>query len=276
MKQLHKITSTLGLTTLYSFLFTLFPQTAHSTEKPSLQPNNSYSIAQVNQCREVDVNTVLNVRQTPNGQVIGTLDNEQPVSLAGEPNNNWVQIDAPIEGYVYTEYLKECTTEIVSAPIGSEGVSTVPGSNCRKINTPNVSVRREPGGESIGRLAQDQIIYIANEGRDGWVPIERPVNAYISATYLSYCSEAEISANPPENIVPGAFGSEAISTSPGSNCRQIVDPNVTIYRKPEGEAIGQLDENQVVYIANEGRNGWVPVERPVNGFVEANNLTDCL
>lgn len=191
--------SILGLTTLYSLGLGIFTQTASATQPPSSQNSDGYQIAQVTtNCREVDVNTALNVRQQPGGQVIGTLENGQNINIIGEPANGWVRISSPMDGYVFAQYLNYCpgaalppqpTAGITPIPMGGERISTVPGSNCRAAISPNVPIRTKPDGEVIATLNNNQAVYIANEGVNGWVPIERPVSGFVRSANLGYCTQ---------------------------------------------------------------------------------------
>ncbi|MCA1993154.1 MAG: SH3 domain-containing protein [Coleofasciculus sp. S288] len=188
----------LGFTALSSLALSIFPNTASANPSLPLQAQDGYQVAQLTGCREVDVNTSLNVRQQPGGPVIGTLEDEQNVYISGEPVNGWVRINSPIDGYVFARYLNYCPGAAVtpSQPIapttplalGGERVSTVPGSNCREVVSSNLPVRTRPGGEVIGTLQENQLVYIANEGVNGWVPIERPVSGYVSSANLGYCN----------------------------------------------------------------------------------------
>lgn len=188
-----------GLTALYSVALTILPKTASANQSPSLQTSDGYQVAQATNCREVDVSTALNVRRQPGGQVIGTLQDSQNVTIAGEPANGWVRISGPMDGYVFARYLNYCPGAAVPTPstpvsqttpnlLGGEAISTVPGSNCRQIVSPNTVIRTKPDGEAIGTLQENQLVYIANEGVNGWVPIERPVSGFVNATNLGYCS----------------------------------------------------------------------------------------
>lgn len=147
-------------------------------------------------------------------------------------------------------------------------VSTVPGSNCRTVNAPNVDIRSEPGGEIIGRLNQNQSVYIANEGRNGWVPIEAPVSGYITAANLKPCSPETA------NLYPTSENDSNI-TVPGGSCRRTNQANVPVFTQPGGQLVGSLGAGQIINIANEGENGWVPIETPVSGYVDAAKLAPC-
>lgn len=188
-----------GLTALYSVALAIFPKTANANQAPSLQTSDGYQIAQLTNCREVDVNTALNVRRQPGGQVVGTLNDNQNVTIAGEPANGWVRISGPMDGYVFARYLNYCAGAAAPTPsqpiaqttpniLEGEAITTVPGSNCRQIVSPNTVIRTKPDGEVIGTLQENQLVYIANEGVNGWVPVERPVSGYVNATNLGYCS----------------------------------------------------------------------------------------
>jgi uncharacterized protein YgiM (DUF1202 family) len=233
------------------------------TSQPSQQ------LAQVSDCREVEVRTALNVRQRPNSTVIGTLRNGQTVTLADRPQNGWVEISSPIDGYVSTSYLTYCSgaNRVVTTPTpttSSEMASTVPGNNCRRIISNNVPIRNSPSGEIIGTLNQGQQIYIANEGNQGWVPIERPTSGYVSSANMGYC--------PIGTVVPE---DENVATTPSSNCRRVVSQTLAVRQEPNGTINGVLNQNQNVLIANEGNNGWVPIEQPISGYVNAANLGYC-
>ncbi|VXD23043.1 exported hypothetical protein [Planktothrix serta PCC 8927] len=55
--------------------------------------------------------TPLNVRQTPNGKVIGSLKNGTIVALGvtdGSEGEKWTKIINPLEGYVWSDYLTDC------------------------------------------------------------------------------------------------------------------------------------------------------------------------
>ncbi|GFZ95204.1 SH3 domain-containing protein [Okeania sp. KiyG1] len=54
---------------------------------------------------------VLNVREVPNGNVVGTVDDGDTVELEtadGIEGLFWVKIIEPVTGYVWTEYLTNC------------------------------------------------------------------------------------------------------------------------------------------------------------------------
>ncbi|AFZ21403.1 SH3 domain-containing protein [Allocoleopsis franciscana] len=196
----------LGVTALSSLGLAIFPKTSMANQAPSLsQTSDGYQVAQATgtSCREVDVNTALNVRQQPGGQVIGTLQNGQNVNISGEPMNGWVSISGPMDGYVFARYLNYCAgaavppqpmtqtpmAQTMPNPIAGERISTVPGSNCRRAVSPNLAVRSKPDGEVVGTLDENQRVFIANEGVNGWVPIETPISGFVRSDNLGYCGQ---------------------------------------------------------------------------------------
>lgn len=145
--------------------------------------------------------------------------------------------------------------------------STVPGSNCREAKTPNLIVRDEPGGNEIGRLQEGENVYIANEGRNGWVPIENPVSGYVYAENLRSCTDAENISEVPDG--------EALLTPPVNGCREVNASLATLRDRPRGEIISTLEQDERVYIKDEGDSGWVEVQYPVEGYVTSANLAYC-
>lgn len=149
---------------------------------------------------------------------------------------------------------------------------------CRRIISESVPVRSERDGNVIGTLREGRIIYIANEGNQGWVPVERPVNGYVKSANMGLCPQAISSETMNDSTMtqrPETPGSEDISTVPNRNCRRVISENIPVRREPNQQPFVTLDKNQIVYIANEGRNGFVPIEQPINGYVKAMNLGYC-
>lgn len=143
----------------------------------------------------------------------------------------------------------------------------MPGSNCRQVSRDQLLVRQKPNGQIVGQLTDEQRVMIANEGFNGWVPIEYPINGYVVSQYLTNC---ETTAN-----LPTSVNDENVTTVADSNCRQIMSPDVPVRSQPMGDVIGKLDQTNQVSIANEGYDGWVPIERPYSGYVTSANLGDC-
>lgn len=60
---------------------------------------------------ETNERLVLNVREVPNGEIVGTVDDGAAVELETVDDIEylyWVKIIKPIEGYVWTEHLTNC------------------------------------------------------------------------------------------------------------------------------------------------------------------------
>lgn len=134
-------------------------------------------------CRQVTANNVLNVRREPSleAAVVGTIAARRNVTIQNQGDKGWVPIVAPVEGYVFAEYLADCP----SVPI--------PPSLCRAVQTDigGLNVRREPSVEAaiIGQVANGRRVTIENQGDKGWVPINVPLNGYVSAQYLAPCTQ---------------------------------------------------------------------------------------
>ncbi|EAZ90971.1 SH3 domain-containing protein [Crocosphaera chwakensis] len=230
-------------------------------------------ISQNKTCRQVNSDTSINVRNAPTGLIVGRLENADQVYIIDEVEDGWVQISYPIAGYVDAGNLTYCAGDSSSNQPSdydnptAANPTTVSGSNCRQVNRDQLLVRQKPNGEIVGQLTDEQQVMIANEGFNGWVPIEYPINGYVASQYLTNC---ENTANLPTSIREGN-----VSTVSGSNCRQVMSPDVPVRSKPMGDIIGKLEQNNQVSIANEGYDGWVPIESPVSGYVTSANLGNC-
>ena len=170
--------------------------------------------------------------------------------------------------YAATEPEATNSPVAVAVPTEAENISTVPNSNCRQVTRNNLPVRNKPEGQLVGRLPRNQQVFMANEGFNGWVPIEAPINGYVPAEYLTACTgnTADLST----------ANSEPLATVDGTNCRLVMSPDVPLRAEPMGNIIGTLNKNERVYIANEGFDGWVPIESPASGYVTAANLGQCV
>lgn len=158
----------------------------------------------------------------------------------------------------------------------SETAETVPGANCRQVISPELEVRQEPGGDVVMTLAENEQIYIANEGRSGWVPIEEPTSGFVLSSELGYCNQQKVSQGEIPMVNPE--GTTEVSMPPiGTSCRQVdaASGTLNVRDSPDGEVIGSVEDDRYVYITNEGRQGWVPITKPMNGYVRADYLTYC-
>lgn len=90
---------------------------AHTAVQSDLtlsQPSPQVQLAQrpVGYCTVSDpTGTPLNVRQSPGGRVIGTLENGTIVGIGVTDNSvskEWTRIIQPVEGYVWSPYLGDC------------------------------------------------------------------------------------------------------------------------------------------------------------------------
>ncbi|MCT7963409.1 hypothetical protein NG791_22290, partial [Laspinema sp. D1] len=70
---------------------------------------------------------------------------------------------------------------------------------CRAVDAdPGLNIRAQPGGEIIGSVENNRLIALQNPNPQGqdWVEIQAPMNGYVAATYLNYCSEAAAQPQP--------------------------------------------------------------------------------
>ena len=79
----------------------------------SNQQNNSKPVVTNAYTRYVKVRTALNVRNNPNGAIIGSLKNGTAVSVTGT-SGNWSRITSPVNGWVSSDYLYGTTSSISS------------------------------------------------------------------------------------------------------------------------------------------------------------------
>ncbi|MDY6804585.1 MAG: SH3 domain-containing protein [Cyanobacteriota bacterium] len=271
---------TAGAIAIISLALAAFPKTSVATPKATFSQGNL--IAQASNCREIAPEVGLNVHQSPDGEVVGTLESEQNIYItSSEVSNGWVQIESPVTGYVRAEYLTYCDNATAN-PQGStamdgggESIETVAGSNCRQVISPRIEVRKEPAGDVVATLEENQEVSIANEGSNGWVPIELPSSGFVRSSELGYCDSEVSQAQPTTAVTPQT--ATVVSQPPiGAGCRKVnMASGLNVRDAPGGNIIGSLEKDLYVYITDEGAEGWVPITKPMDGYVRSDELTYC-
>ena len=120
----------LKFSTIISLIFISFlgvkifsTNTSHAAYKSQIsnqiltQQNDKFLLAAAGSCQvsmptsQTNERLVLNVREVPNGDLVGTVDDGATVELetsGGIEGIYWVKIVKPVVGYVWTEHLTNC------------------------------------------------------------------------------------------------------------------------------------------------------------------------
>lgn len=154
-----------------------------STTKPSSDAGDSSDSSTT-----AYATTGVNVRETPNGTVIGTLTQGQKVTLTGKQEGGWVQIKTDsLTGYVYKTYLS------ASKDGGSDNDTKddvkLTETNDTVYATAGVNVRDYPSastGKVVATLSKGQKVTRIGKTSNGWSKIKTgSVTGYVSNSYLS-------------------------------------------------------------------------------------------
>lgn len=169
---------------------TITTQEIQTPQITSFQSEGTYQLAQTsNTCREVSARNGLYVREDPTvystalgvlpyGRNVTVVENPGRNVVVGNPGVEWMPISAPIRGYVYAGFLSSCQ-------------ESPPPNTCREVSARGgVYVRQEPSinGDIVGVVPTGRNVTLENRGANGWVPISVPLQGYVSAAYLTYCS----------------------------------------------------------------------------------------
>lgn len=152
-----------------------------SSSKNTLAGEIEPQIAQSsNNCYQVIAKSGVYVREKPTvySTALGIVAYGRNVEVAGEITNNWVPISAPLQGYVYADWISRCQA------------ASPPPNNCRLvISTTGVPARQEPANDSkvLGYISSGRRVIIAGRGANGWVPISVPFRGYVPSDRLAYC-----------------------------------------------------------------------------------------
>ena len=108
--------SILGMKILSASTSHAIPQSQISNQMLAYQ-TDEFLLAAAGSCEvsmpipETNERLVLNVREVPNGDIIGTVDDGEKVELeiaGGIEGLFWVKIVEPVVGFVWTEHLTNC------------------------------------------------------------------------------------------------------------------------------------------------------------------------
>lgn len=179
-----QIAFAIAASSLLPTTFSLPARAAALRASPATETTASHinQVAQASDtCRRISGTTALNVYQDPSSSstALGVIEPGRNVTIEGSARNGWVAISAPLAGYMTASSLIPC-----SAPKASID-------RCRKVSaTGGLRIRQEPStsAEVLGLVANGRNVTIQNRGDQGWVPIEVPLEGYVAADYLVYCS----------------------------------------------------------------------------------------
>jgi uncharacterized protein YgiM (DUF1202 family) len=177
-----------GVTALIVFALTVIYNSNNPVSTVTLQSASRLKSSQrqrelrtqfFDNCRQINANSSINVRQNPSNQspVTERLANGSHVLIVDRSTHGWVLIYQPVRGYLLAKHLIHC------------GVANPP-SNCRSVNGMlGANIREKPSLNSpvLRILNYGDVTNIVNRGSKGWVKISAPINGYIAASSLGYC-----------------------------------------------------------------------------------------
>lgn len=158
-------------------------QEVKSTNSESITKQNQseYLVAQAgDSCRQVVARSGLYVRQQPtaDSQAIGIINSGRNITIANEGENGWVPITAPLDGYVFADFLGPCN------------VANLPPTSCRRVVAQRgANVWQAPSNDTarVGVVTNGRRVTIDSLGENGWVPITVPLRGYVLAENLGHC-----------------------------------------------------------------------------------------
>lgn len=164
------------------------PTNSTQEVEPTLSQNpDNIQLAQLaGQCRAatrtMDIFTEPSVG--PTSDIVRTLEPNQRVTLAGEGNAGWIQVNVPVSGYVIARYLKLCS--------GVNPPPPPPSGSCRRVISPSsgLIVRSQPNTSSsvVGSIFLGTTVRLTGAssvdsvGRT-WVEISSPTGGWISSGF---------------------------------------------------------------------------------------------
>lgn len=132
----------------------------------------------------------VNVRETPNGTVIGTLPQGQKVTLTGKKEGGWVQIrTSSLTGYVYQSYLSSSPNGGTDDSQKNDDDVKITETNDTVYATAAVNVRDYPSASNskvLTVLSKGQKVTRIGKTSTGWSKIKvGSITGYVANSYLS-------------------------------------------------------------------------------------------
>lgn len=132
----------------------------------------------------------VNVRETPNGTVIGTLPQGQKVTLTGKKEGGWVQIQTgSLTGYVYQSYLSSSPNGGTDDSQKDDDDVKITETNDTVYATAAVNVRDYPSASNsnvLTVLSKGQKVTRIGKTSTGWSKIKvGSITGYVANSYLS-------------------------------------------------------------------------------------------
>ncbi|HEY9838381.1 MAG TPA: SH3 domain-containing protein [Vampirovibrionales bacterium] len=257
--KINNIKKIIGVGAAVSLGATVLPATSIAVPEGASFDLAQAQIAQSPACRAVDADPGLNIRTEPWGEVIGSIENNNLVALQDTTpqGQDWVEIQAPMNGYVAAAYLNYCSEAAAQqqpiARVDQQGTMSQ-----QPMNQP--AQTGQPMDQTMNQPAQT--------GQ----PMDQTTNQP---------AQMDQTMNQPaqmQNQPAQAQTQQPISQMEGESCRAISsDEGLNVRSQPEvgSEVVTTLPDATQVQIQNPGEDGWVPISEPIQGYVAAENLIMC-
>lgn len=190
--------------------------------------------------------TDLNVRRSPNGEIIGSLPNGSKVELTGRNVDGW--LERTNGSWIFGQFVSYSTTTPTPNPQPPIGSSTSAGTI--RTSGGELNVRRSPGGAVIGAVPNGSRVELTGRNVDGW--LQRTDGTWVFAQFVSTTTAvrpapdpAPIASRPP---VGGTASTGVIRTNGSA---------LNVRQSPGGSVVGSVNNGDRVELTGRKVDGWV-------------------
>ncbi|MCT7986436.1 SH3 domain-containing protein [Laspinema sp. A4] len=287
--KINNIKKILGVSAAVSLGATVLPATSIAVPEGASLDLAQAQIAQSPACRAVDADPGLNIRAQPGGEIIGSVENNNLVALENPSpqGQDWVEIQAPMNGYVAATYLNYCSEAAAQqqpiARVDQQGTMSQQSSQTQPAQT------GQPMDQAMNQPAQtgqpmDQAM---NQPAQTGQPMDQAMNqpAQIGQPMDQAMNQPAQTGQPTDQtaqmeqpMYQQGQTPQAMNQMEGESCRAISsNEGLNVRSQPEvgSEVITTLPDATQVQIQNPGEDGWVPISEPIQGYVAAENLIMC-
>ncbi|MCT7978852.1 SH3 domain-containing protein [Laspinema olomoucense] len=281
---INNIQKILGLGAAVSLGAAVLPVTSIAAPEGAPLDQTQAQIAQSPACRAVDADPGLNIRSQPGGEIIGSVENNNLIALQN-PNpqgQDWVEIQAPMNGYVAAAYLNYCSEAAAQqqpiARVDQQGTMSQQPAQTQPVQMNQPGQMNQPAQTQPGQMNQPaQMNQPMNQPGQMNQPMNQPAQMNQPGQMNQPMNQSGQMNQPDQMNQPGQT-QESRTQTEGESCRAISsDDGLNVRSQPEveSEVITTLPDDTQVQIQNSGEDGWVPISEPIQGYVAAENLIMC-
>lgn len=210
----------------------------------------------------------LNVRRSPNGEVVGEVENGSQLQLTGKAQGGWLeQADGT---WVMARFIQSSPA---AAP--DQTAQAQPQTAYVRTNGASLNVRQSPNGAVVRQVDNGSQLSLTGRSDRGW--LEQADGTWVSSQFVSPTPSNATGNAGTTSPTPTTDGNGDVATSPSPGNTESAGTSMgvvstggndlNVRQSPGGEVVGRLQDGQQIQLTGREENGWL--ERADGTWVQA-------